>query len=81
MKIVIDVSPLAVPRTGIGNYLRGLVAGLAEVADGRHELIAFGLAGPSGRRRIREALAGLPIERRLPLLPRAKWWRSGSRPS
>ena len=77
MKIVIDVSPLSVPRTGIGNYVRGLVAGLAEVGGGRHELVAFGLSGPRGRRRIGGALAGLPVELRLPLLPRAKWWRSG----
>ena len=26
MRIVIDVSPLSVPRTGIGNYVRGMVA-------------------------------------------------------
>ena len=77
MKIVIDVSPLSVPRTGIGNYVRGLVSGMAEVGGGRHELVAFGLSGPRGRRRIRGALAGLPVELRLPLLPRAKWWRSG----
>src|SRR3954453_23006353 len=77
VRIVIDVSPLYVPRTVIGNYTRGLVAGLAEAVDGRHELVAFGLSGPRGRRRIRGALAGLGVELRLPLLPRAKWWRSG----
>jgi glycosyltransferase involved in cell wall biosynthesis len=77
MRIVVDVSPLSVPRTGIGNYVRGLVAGLAGLAGDRHELVAFGLAGPRGRRRIREALAGLPVDLRLPLLPRAKWWRAG----
>jgi glycosyltransferase involved in cell wall biosynthesis len=77
LRVVIDVSPLSVPRTGIGNYVRGLVAGLVEVGGDRHEVVAFGLSGPSGRRRIREALDGLPAELRLPLLPRAKWWRSG----
>ena len=77
MRVVIDVSPLSVPRTGIGNYVRGLVAGLLEAGRDRHEVVAFGLSGPSGRRRIREALEGLPAELRLPLLPRAKWWRSG----
>jgi glycosyltransferase involved in cell wall biosynthesis len=77
MRIVIDVSPLSVPRTGIGNYVRGLIAGLTEVAGDRHELVAFGLSGPRGRRRIRGALAGLPVELRLPLLPLARWWRSG----
>ena len=38
MRIVVDVSPLSLPRTGIGNYVRGMVAGLSEVAAGRHEL-------------------------------------------
>ena len=73
MRIVVDVSPLSRPRTGIGNYLRGMVAGLAEVAD---EVVAFGPSGPRGRARIREALAGAPVELMLPLLPKAQWWRS-----
>jgi glycosyltransferase involved in cell wall biosynthesis len=76
MRIVVDVSPLSRPRTGIGNYLRGMVAGLALACDGRHELVAFGPSGPLGRRRFRESLAGTEIELRHPLLPRAQWWRS-----
>jgi len=76
VRIVIDVSPLSRPRTGIGNYVRGMVAGLAEAAGDDHELVAFGPSGPRGRRRIREALAGLPVELRLPLLPRAHAWRT-----
>jgi hypothetical protein len=58
MRVVVDVSPLSRPRTGIGNYLRGLVAGLAEVGA---EVVAFGPSGPRGRRLIRESLAGLPV--------------------
>jgi glycosyltransferase involved in cell wall biosynthesis len=54
-----------------------MVAGLAEAGAGAHELLAFGPSGPRGKRRIREALTGLPVELRLPLLPRAQWWRSG----
>src|ERR1041385_2743392 len=77
MRIVIDVSPLSVPRTGIGNYVRGLVAGLLEIGGDRHEVVAFGPSGPRGRGRIREALAGSNPELRLPLLPRAQWWRTG----
>ena len=76
MKIVVDVSPLSRPRTGIGNYLRGLLAGLIEASQGRHELVAFGPSGPRGRRRIQESLSGIPIELRLPLLPRAHAWRT-----
>lgn len=74
MRVVVDVSPLSRPRTGIGNYIRGMLAGMAEA--GGHELVAFGPSGPRGRRRIRESLAGLPVERRLPLLPRAHAWRT-----
>jgi glycosyltransferase involved in cell wall biosynthesis len=76
MKIVVDVTPLSRPRTGIGNYFRGMLAGLADAADGRHELVAFGPTGPWGRQRIRESLDGVAVELRLPLLPRAHWWRT-----
>jgi glycosyltransferase involved in cell wall biosynthesis len=76
VRIVVDVSPLSRPRTGIGNYLRGMLAGLVEAAGGDHELVAFGPTGPRGRPRIHEALAGLELELRLPLLPRAHWWRT-----
>jgi glycosyltransferase involved in cell wall biosynthesis len=76
VRIVVDVTPLSRPRTGIGNYVRGMLAGLAEVGAGEHELVAFGPTGPRGRRRIRESLAGLELELRLPLLPRAHWWRT-----
>jgi glycosyltransferase involved in cell wall biosynthesis len=79
VRIVVDVSPLARPRTGIGNYIRGMVAGLAEAARSDHELVAFGPSGPRGRERIRNALAGLPVELHLPLAPNAlrkAWSRS-----
>ena len=80
MRIVVDVSPLSRPRTGIGNYIRGMVAGLAEAAGDEHELLAFGPSGPRGRDRIRAALAGLGVEVRTPLAPhglRQAWSRSG----
>jgi glycosyltransferase involved in cell wall biosynthesis len=76
MRIVMDVSPLSLPRTGIGNYVRGMVAGLAKATGDRDELVAFAPSGPRGRRRIQEALSGLPVRLRLPLLPRAQVWRS-----
>jgi hypothetical protein len=39
VRVVVDVAPLSRPRTGIGNYLRGLVAGLAELGV---DVVAFG---------------------------------------
>jgi alpha-1,3-rhamnosyl/mannosyltransferase len=80
VRIVVDVSPLARPRTGIGNYIRGMMAGLAGAAGDEHELVAFGPSGPQGRERIKEALAGLDVEVRTPLIPhglRKAWSRSG----
>ena len=76
MKIVVDVSPLSSPRTGIGNYLVGMLAGILEAGEGKHEVVAFGPSGPRSRQRIAEALTGLPLELRLPLLPRAHAWRT-----
>jgi glycosyltransferase involved in cell wall biosynthesis len=76
MRIVVDVTPLSRARTGIGNYFRGMLAGLAGAAEGRHELVAFGPSGPRGREQIRKSLDGFPLELRLPLLPRAHAWRT-----
>ena len=39
MRIAVDVSPLSHPPTGIGNYIRGSLAGLAEAAGAEHELV------------------------------------------
>jgi glycosyltransferase involved in cell wall biosynthesis len=77
LRIVVDVTPLSRSRTGIGNYFRGMLAGLVEAGDARNELVAFGPSGPRGRERIRQSLAALPLELRLPVLPRAHAWRVG----
>lgn len=81
MRIVVDVSPLALRRTGIGNYVRGMLAGLASVAEG-YEVVAFSATGLPGKRRIETALAGIDVERRLLVLPYARglrplWARAG----
>src|SRR4051794_7180855 len=83
MRIVVDVSPLARPRTGIGNYLRGMVAGLAQAAAGRHERAAFAPSGPGGGELIAGALAGLDVEVRTPLVPHVlrTAWSCGGRPA
>ena len=83
MRIVFDVTPLSQPRTGIGNYLLGMLRGTAEAAAGQHEIVAFSVVGPRGASRIREALAGLPIEERIVVAPppshtwRTAWSRLG----
>jgi len=84
MRIVVDVTPLSQPRTGIGNYLLGMLRGTAEAAAGKHELVAFSVVGPRGARHIREALAGLPVQERIVVAPppshtwRTLWSRLGS---
>jgi glycosyltransferase involved in cell wall biosynthesis len=77
MRIVVDVSPLSMPPTGIGNYIVGMVRGLVEASGNEHEVVAFAPAGPKSRQRITAALNGFPVERRLPLvLPYAHAWRT-----
>jgi len=85
VRIVVDASPLALPRTGIGNYVRGMLAGLAAEAGREHEVVAFAAVGFPGRRRIEASLAALPLERRLVVLPYARglrslWSRAGRPP-
>ncbi len=82
MRVVVDVSPLSHPRTGVGNYIRGSLLGLAQTG---HEIVAFAPASPGGRRLIEEALAGIDVELRLPTLPaahafRTAWSRLGRPP-
>ena len=82
MRIVVDVTPLSHPRTGIGNYMLGMLGGLSEASDGRHELVHFAPTGPRNVRRLKAALDGIPGERKLIVLPppstvwRRLWSRS-----
>ena len=69
MRIAFDVSPLSHPRSGIGTYLRGSLAGLAEAAAGEHEIVAFAPTSPQGKKAIPAALAGIPVEISLQFLP------------
>ena len=75
MRIAFDVSPLSHAPTGIGNYIRGSLEGLAEVAAGRNELVAFAPTSPEGMKRIPQAVAGMPVTLKLRLLPFAHYWR------
>jgi glycosyltransferase involved in cell wall biosynthesis len=77
MKIAFDVSPLSHPRSGIGTYLRGSLAGLAEAAAGEHEIVAFAPTSPQGKKAIPAALEGIPVELSLRFLPFAHFWRQG----
>ena len=77
MRIVFDVSPLSHERTGVNNYIRGSLAGLAEVAREHGDtVVAFAPTSPAGRRVIPEALAGIDVELRLVRLPFAHAWRT-----
>ena len=75
MRIVYDVSPLSHPLTGVGNYVRGSLAGLVEAAAGAHEIVAFAPTSPAGRKAIPRALDGLDVELRLVPLPFSQRWR------
>jgi len=77
MRIAFDVSPLSHERTGVNNYIRGSLGGLAEAArPGGHEIVAFAPTSPAGRRVIPEALAGIDVDLRLVTLLGAHGWRT-----
>jgi glycosyltransferase involved in cell wall biosynthesis len=77
MRIVVDVTPLSHPRTGVGNYIRGSLRGLAEAAAGEHEVVAFGPVSMRSRERLEKSLDGIPVDRRLVTVPpSARLWRT-----
>jgi glycosyltransferase involved in cell wall biosynthesis len=77
VRIAFDVSPLSHERTGVNNYIRGSLRGLAEVAaEHGDEIVAFAPTSPAGRRAIPEALEGIDVELRLVTLPFAHFWRT-----
>ena len=77
MRIVVDVTPLSHPRTGVGNYLRGSLGGLAEAAGNEHEIVGFAPVSMLSRERLEQAMNGIRVERRLVTLPpSAHLWRT-----
>jgi glycosyltransferase involved in cell wall biosynthesis len=68
---VIDVSPLSHPRTGVGNYIRGSLIGMAGAARAGDEIVAFAPASPTGEREIARALDGVHVARDVRVLPAA----------
>ena len=73
MRVVVDVSPLSHPRTGIGNYIRGMLGGLVDA--GADEVTAFAPASAGGAANIEASLDGLPVAREIRKLPLAYLWR------
>jgi glycosyltransferase involved in cell wall biosynthesis len=69
VRIAFDVSPLSHPLLGIGNYIQGSLAGLAEASAGKHEIVAFAPTSIRGPERIRAALEGVDVELRTWPLP------------
>jgi glycosyltransferase involved in cell wall biosynthesis len=75
LRIAFDVSPLSHPRTGVGNYIRGSLAGLVEAAGDEHRVVAFAPTSPAGLHAIPRAVEGIRIDLRLKFLPFAHFWR------
>jgi glycosyltransferase involved in cell wall biosynthesis len=83
VRIVVDVAPLSHQRTGVGNYVRGSLMGIAEASGDRDELVAFAPVSRRGRREIDDALSGVDVAKRLPVVPaahalRTLWSRAGA---
>jgi len=77
LRLAFDVTPLSVPRTGIGNYVRGVLAGIMEYSGDEHDVIAFSISGKSGVTTAGDALVGLPLQERLISIPAANVLRRG----
>jgi glycosyltransferase involved in cell wall biosynthesis len=68
VRIAYDVTPLSHPRTGVGNYILGALAGMLETGA-EHELVAFGPVSIRGRKLLDRTLEGLPVQQRLATVP------------
>lgn len=75
MRVALDVSPLSHPRTGIGNYLGALAAGLVRAAGPDDEIVCFAPTSRRGRRHIEVALGGSVPRLSLVSLPAAHYVR------
>jgi len=73
LKIAFDVAPLSHPRSGVANYNLCAIRGLVEAGA---DLVAFSPVSVRGRRYVEEALTGIDVARRLPVLPLAHAWRT-----
>jgi glycosyltransferase involved in cell wall biosynthesis len=86
MRVAVDVSPLSHPPTGIGNYIRGSLAGMVAAAGPGDELVPFAPTSLQGPKLIRGRLAGLALRPRLLPLPashavRTAWSIAGFPPA
>jgi glycosyltransferase involved in cell wall biosynthesis len=77
VRVAFDVTPLSVPRTGIGNYLRGVLSELG-AGDGAPEVVAFSLCDRPGTATVEQAIAGLPVRSVSLTMPAANVVRRGS---
>ncbi|MGZ4461602.1 MAG: glycosyltransferase family 4 protein [Gaiellaceae bacterium] len=85
MRVVFDVSPLSHPLTGVGNYIRGMLAGLVEAAGEDDEIVPFAPTSSWGVGYLRSALEGIDTPRSVRVLPfahavRTAWSKLGRPP-
>jgi glycosyltransferase involved in cell wall biosynthesis len=75
LRIVVDVTPLALRPTGIGQYWLGMLHGLVEA--GADAVVATTIVGPRRRGVLEQVMTGVPVERRLRTVPpSAHTWRT-----
>lgn len=73
MRVAFDVAPLSHTRSGVGNYMVCALRGLVEAGG---DVVAFAPVSVRGKTSVVNALDGLDVERRLPVLPFAHAWRT-----
>jgi glycosyltransferase involved in cell wall biosynthesis len=77
LRIVVDVTPLALPPTGIGQYWLGMLYGLNAGCEDGDTVVATTIVGPRRRRVLEDVLRGVPVERRFRTVPpSAHTWRT-----
>ena len=76
MRLAFDVTPLSVTRTGIGNYLRGVLSEVG-AGEGAPEVVGFSLCDRDGVAAVESALAGLPVRAVSLTMPAANVLRRG----
>jgi glycosyltransferase involved in cell wall biosynthesis len=69
VRLAFDVTPLSVPRTGIGNVVRGMLSGAIAQRGAADEIVAAAMTDGVGAGYVRESLRGFDVDLRIAVVP------------